>query len=116
MIRASDSRCLGGNALPAGGLDLTPDGPDESGELAGDGDDRLGLHDPARHKPLELGAQAQLRSPGDVDDGLGQLGVTGRNAGAHARTVLVMPGGLDQHAPGGRVARLGDAALASLGT
>ena len=75
------ARCCGcgldRDALPARGLDLAADGPDEARELACHGHHGLVLHDPARQQALELGVQPQLRSPGDVGDGLAAVDLGG---------------------------------------
>ncbi len=100
--------------MPARSLHLLGDGPDESGESAGDGDDGLVFHHPSGQQALELGVQAQLRLPGDVGDFRWQLVLSRGDDGADAGAVLVVPGDVDERAPGRRVAGLGDAALARL--
>ena len=107
------ARCPG-DAGPAGGLHLPPNGPHETCQLAGHGHHRLGLHHPARGQALVLGRQAQLRLPRDVRDRLGQLVVSPGDDRAHPSVMPVVPGHLHQHAPRSAVAGLGDGALPAL--
>ena len=85
-------------------------GPDEPGELAGDGGDddlAVGL---AGVEAAELAAQAQLGGPGAGDDGGVEPGLAALQDGAGGGSGLVGPGRLDELGAQVGVAGVGDAA------
>ena len=69
------------------GSDLLPDGPDEAGEFACHGHHELVAIHAADGEFAKAGAQAQLRLPSDVEDGLGQTVLAAGNDGRDARRV-----------------------------
>src|SRR5882672_3416447 len=92
-------------------LDALADGPDKARELARERDhDLVVVEVPGVHTPV-LGAQAQLRPPGDVADGFRYSCLSGGDDACDPRRIAIGPGRLDQRAPRVAVARLGDRAL-----
>ena len=68
---------------------FTRDRPDEPGELARDGNDDLVGGQLARCQAAKARAQAGLRLPRDVRDGLGKVCVAARDDGADARRMAI---------------------------
>lgn len=97
------------------GRDAARDVPDEAGELTRDGHHDLVGGQASRGEPAVPLAQAQLRTPSDVGDGLGKLGLASGDDRADAGRVSVVVRHLHQHAPRSAVAGLGDRTLALAG-
>jgi hypothetical protein len=100
---------------PARELHLAADGPDEPGQLTRHHHHDLGLHEPTRAQPLELVAQVRLGLPGDLRHALEQALQARRDAWADPGPLPVMSRHLDEHAPRGAVAGIGDRAPVALG-
>ena len=90
------------------------DVPDEPGEFAGDGNHCDVLLLAARDKLPIAPAQAHLRVPGAINNGLRNAFMPALDLGTDTGRVLVAPGRFDQQLSCIAVAVLGDAALTAL--
>lgn len=99
---------------------LLPDGerhrkaadiPDEPAEFTGDRDYRDVLLLATRYQLSITSAQAQLRVPGSIHDGLGNAFVSALDLRTHSSRVLVAPRRFDEQLPGISVSILGNASL-----
>jgi hypothetical protein len=87
-------------------------GPEEPGELAGDGDGGdVARLTPGAQAPVDA-VQALLGAPGDLQDVIGLAGLAVLQGDPDPRLAGVVPGGLDQEPAGDPRAGLGDRAMA----
>ncbi len=86
-------------------------GPDETGELTGDGDDGLARRLTAGEHASEAAVESEHGLVGEGDDG-GRLSEATVAQAVRIRAVAVMPCGLDEQAACMAIAGLGDAAAA----
>ena len=89
-------------------------GPDEAGELAGDGGDDVLFRFAARGDRAIAAMQPLLRGPRLRDDGRRRTALSRPQRVADERMMTVMPRGFDEHPPQMRIAGLGDPARAPL--
>lgn len=87
------------------------DVPDKADELAGDRDAGFVLMDAARLHAAVTSAQAQLRTPGNIEHGSGLSFVAYSQVMTELRRVAIGPCGLDEKPTHMGITGLGDAAL-----